>query len=335
MIPDAVTLRHDFIVSDRIAPRRHLDEPRAVTGPAAVAIGVFDGMHVGHQELLRLTVEDARARGVAAVAVTFDPDPDQVLSRTPAKALLSLDDRLRAIAASGVDEVVVVPFNREVAALDHVAFFEQMLFPHVDVRAIHVGSDFKLGAGGASTVAVMSAWCAERGILVTGHDLVADDGSPVTATRIRSLIAAGDIATARRELGRRPLIRGRVHTGRGEGTGMGFPTANIIFDAALAVPADGVYSGFALVDSVVWPAAVNVGIPPMFRDKPGAANLEANLIGFSGDIYGQDISLVFDERLRGPMTFDTTDALIERVLADIGTVRSTYGESGVDIIHDL
>lgn len=330
MMPDMSELKRDFIMDGERVPVRPLTD-RAAGGrvEAVVAIGVFDGFHVGHRALIDATVADARSRGCRAVALTFDPDPDRVVSTHPARRLLSLADRMDALATSGVDEVLVIPFTHEVASLDHVAFFSDMVFPALSVASIHVGSDFRLGAGGASTVEVIRDWCSPLGIDVLGHDLVLDCGRPVSATRIRRNLAQGDLAAANHELGRRYLVRGTVTTGRGEGAGMGFPTANVRFDPEQQLPSDGVYAGLALVDGAVWPAAVNVGLPPMYRDRIGSASLEANLIGFTGDLYGRDIAIAFDERLRPSCTFPTVDALVEQVLRDIELTRDRFGSRGV------
>lgn len=329
MMPDVAELRRDFLVESSSAPVWRLGDAGMDLGSAVIAIGVFDGLHVGHAHLLDRTVQDARRRGVSAYAVTFDPDPDQVVSAHPAKALMGTDDRLRALAASGVDGVIVVPFTRELASLDHARFFDEVLLPVCDVRAVHVGSDFRLGARGASTVPVITSWCASRGICVEGHELVTDDGTPVSATRIRGYLEKADLDSVRRELGRRFMVSGRVHTGRGKGTSMGFPTADIRVEPGRQAPADGVYSGLALVDGIVWPAAINVGVPPMFRGCPGVASLEANLIGFTGDIYGSEIALVFDAFLRPSQSFASVDELISVVLHNIKTVQDHFGNRGV------
>lgn len=302
--------------------------------PSVVAIGAFDGVHRGHADLLRHAIDDARQRGVAAFAVTFDPDPDEVVSANPAPKLTSMDGKLGALAAIGV-QVAVVPFTCQLAALDHETFFEEVLAPYLDIRAIHVGSDFRLGSRGASTVPIIADWGAAKGIAVTGHDLVSDGGAPITATRIRSLIARGDIASAHRLLGRRPMLRGQVGPGRGQGTGMGFPTANVEIAGCVQMPADGVYAGFAEVDGVVWPAAINVGVPPMFADSVKSARLEANLIGFSGDLYGKKVAIAFDRLLRPSRSFESVDALIEAVNRDIETVREQFGASPVRIARDF
>lgn len=331
-------LRRDFLVGARAAGVRRIGEGffDGFDGPApaSIAIGVFDGLHVGHSELLARTVEDARRRGTISVAVTFDPDPDQVVSRSPSLKLMSVEDRLRALSLSGVDAVLVVPFDRSVAALDHVGFFEGVLAPYLDICSIHVGSDFRLGARGASNVDVIARWGSQRSIEVFGHDLVSDQGVAVTATRIRSLLSKGEIDDVSRELGRTYVVRGAVGSGRGQGTGMGFPTANVIVDPMIQLPLDGVYAGYAYLDGFVWPAAVNVGIPPMFAQSKRSARLEANLLGFSGDLYGKDLKVSFTKRLRPSCHFDSIAQLIEVVNGDIETVSRLHGDSAIRIAHD-
>ena len=349
MSVDATTLARDLCRLRSAAPVYHLTaygdgavspvETQAPRGLAsALAIGAVDGCHLGHRELLERTVAFARERGIAAVAVTFDPDPDEVVSSQPAAKLTAPADRLRALATSGVDAVVVVPFNLALASLGHEQFFCDVLATMLDIRAIHVGCDFRLGARGASTVDIIAAWGAQRGIEVFGHDLVLDGGHAVTATRIRGLIAEGDVSSAAVELGRRYLVRGRVRAGRGQGAGMGFPTANIEVPAGICMPLDGVYAGFAVLDEPegleVWAAAVNVGIPPMFADSALSCGLEANLLGFSGDLYGREIAIAFDRRLRASTTFGSLDELIETVHRDIDTTRALLGDVRTVIARD-
>lgn len=340
VMPAVEELAADFLCTGMGGDAPVLNVGGAADAPAdgplscVIAIGAFDGVHRGHADLLRHAIDDARERGVAAVAVTFDPDPDEVVSAHPAPKLTSMDGRLRALASIGV-RVAVVPFTRQLAALDHVAFFEGVLAPYLDIRAIHVGSDFRLGARGASTVPIIADWGAQKGIAVTGHDLILDGDAPITATRIRSLIARGDVDSARRLLGRRPMLRGQVGPGRGQGTDMGFPTANVEVPGYAQMPADGVYAGFAEVDGAVWPAAINAGVPPMFADSVKSARLEANLIGFSGDLYDKKVAIAFDRLLRPSHSFESVDALIEAVNRDIETVREQFGTSPVRIARDF
>ncbi len=262
--------------------------------------------------------------------VTFDPDPDVVVSPSPAQKLMTTADRLHALALTGVDAVVAVPFTPAVADLDHVGFLK-LLSRVVDIRSIRVGSDFRLGRGGASGVAEMQAWGAERGVDVFGHELLCADGQTICATRIRQELRQGHVELAAELLGRPYMLRGVVAGGRHQGSDMGFPTANIQVPEGIQVPADGVYEGLVLVDDTVWPAAVNVGLPPTYADDAASAHLEANLIGYAGDLYGASVSLAFTRWLRPSRVFDSLDELIATVEGNIDDIRHHLGEQGVSI----
>lgn len=317
-----------------------LDEARIVSadafddcaclGAASIAIGVFDGVHRGHHRLIDAVVRDARARGCKAVVVTFDPDPDVVVSPSPAQKLMTTADRLHALAQTGVDAVVAVPFTPAVAALDHVSFLK-LVSRVVDIRSIRVGSDFRLGRGGASGVAEMQVWGAEHGVDVYGHELLCVDGQTICATRIRQELRQGHVELAAELLGRPYMLRGVVASGRHQGSDMGFPTANIQVPDGIQVPADGVYEGLVLVDDTVWPAAVNVGLPPTYADDAASAHLEANLIGYVGDLYGASVSLAFTRWLRPSRVFDSLNELIATVEGNIEDIRHNLGEQGVSI----
>lgn len=334
---DIAALRRDFLVCAGSAPiYRPGREPAPPEGlSCAIAIGAFDGVHRGHRELLAATVRDAREHGLTAVAVTFDPDPDCVVTDHPAPKLMATRDRLLALAITGVDAVLVIPFDETVAAMDCDVFFRRAILPMLDVRSIHVGSDFRLGRGGADTVGVIREWARPSGIGVTGHELLRSGDAAITSTRIRGLIAAGDLDAAADELGRRYFLRGSVEPGRGEGSKLGFPTANIRVPRSIQRPAAGVYAGFALDGTTAWPAAINVGIPPTFASESGSAELEANLLGFSGDLYDEDISILFTRRLRAQERFDSIPALVEAVKANIEDVRELYGDKRVNLAFDF
>ena len=305
-------------------------EDCACLGTASIAIGVFDGVHRGHRELIDAVVRDARNHGCKAVVVTFDPDPDVVVSSSPAQKLMTTSDRLHALALTGADAVVAVPFTPAVAALDHVGFLE-LLSRVVDICSIRVGSDFRLGRGGASGVAEMQTWGAEHGVDVYGHELLCVEGQTICATRIRQELRQGHVELAAELLGRPYMLRGIVAGGRHQGSDMGFPTANIQVPEGIQVPADGVYEGLVLVDDTVWPAAVNVGLPPTYADDAASAHLEANLIGYAGDLYGASVSLAFTRWLRPSRVFDSLDELIATVEGNIDDIRHNLGEQGVSI----
>ena len=267
-------------------------------GSAVVAIGVFDGVHLGIRRCLPTPSPTLRARGVEAVAVTFDRDPDQVVSpETAAPQLLTLADKVGFIAATGVDAILVIPFTHDLAEMCPEEFLESVLLHAVQPLAVHVGGDFRFGCRATGDVGALQRSGVEHGFEVSPHELVSAAGLPVTSSRIRTLVAAGDVRAAAQLLGRATCVAGVVHRGRGEGASLGFPTANVVPVEFAALPADGVYAGRAiLADGGMWAAAISVGTPPTFPEARDY--LEAHLIGFDGDLYDQPLTLLFFERLR-------------------------------------
>ncbi|MCE5191426.1 MAG: riboflavin biosynthesis protein RibF [Actinomycetia bacterium] len=296
----------------------------ACLGPAAVAIGVFDGVHLGHQALIRDTVERARAADVAAVVVTFDRDPDRVVSpETAAPQLLDLDDKLALIAEQGASAILLVPFDVEVAAMTPERFVREILLVAVRPILAAVGFDFRFGRYAAGDVATLTSLGSANSFRVIAHDLVTADGLPVTSTRVRGMVASGDVARAAQLLGRPHRLRGRVVRGRGLGTHLGVPTANLAVHHESAVPGDGVYAAFATVDGMRYPAAVSLGVPPTFPEAPAA--IEAHLIGAATDFTGKAMLLEFIERLRGQRAFSSKDELTAAINRDIEAIRRLLG----------
>lgn len=296
-----------------------LEPGHRAIGRSVVAIGVFDGVHVGHQALLRDTVAEAHRQLLPAAAVTFDQDPDQVLRpHACAPQLLSLADKLTLIAETGVASVLVVPFTLELAALTPFRFVADVLAPAADPSAIFVGRDFRFGASAEGSVETLERIGGDFGFRVVPHELVSADGEPVSSTRVRALIAAGDVAAAARLLGRLHRLTGVVRAGRGDGRALGVPTANVEPLPGSARPSDGVYAGNVIVEGVTWPAAIAVGRPPSF---PRAGDfVECHLIGFAGDLYGREVQVQFAERLRDQRRFDNLDELKAQMKADIARV---------------
>jgi len=286
-------------------------------GDAVVAIGVFDGVHVGHQTLLQATVAEARLQGVSAVAVTFDRDPDQVVAPdTAAPQLLSLAEKLRYIEEVGIDTILVIPFTLEIAAMPPEIFLENVLAVAMRPVALHVGRDFRFGARASGDLQVLERFGMARGFAVTGHELVEVGGEPITSTRIRRLVASGDISAAAALLGRAPRITGTVRRGRGEGATIGFPTANVLPEPYAALPADGVYAArVVFYDGSAWAAAVSVGTPPTFPDARDY--VEAHLIEFEGDLYDRTLTIEFLERLRPQQAFASIGDLTAAIAADV------------------
>lgn len=296
------------------------------------AIGAFDGVHTGHRALIERARVEARERGDELVVVTFSPDPSVVLTPgRPQRLLLSDGDRLDILRSiAGVDRVVVLDFTPELAALPYERFVRETLGRLVDLDAIVVGSDFRLGAGGAGTVGSLAELGRIDGFDVIGMELLDEGGAPVTATRIRALLGEGRVEAAAGLLGRCHYVTGEVVRGRGEGTGFGFPTANVRVPSALRLPAEGVYAGYVTHGDTAWPAAINVGKPRSFSPgEEGAPFLEATLLGFEGDLYGAVVGVSFVRWLREPRSFSSIEELERVVLGNVSWVRATLGERGI------
>lgn len=301
-------------------------------GDAVCTIGAFDGVHRGHRYLFASMIADARRRGLPSVIVTFDPDPDELfLPTSRVHKLLDNRDRLEFLRLFGADFVLSVPFTRELASHSTASFVDSVMGRVFKPRAIHVGSDFKLGAGNAGNVEELRSLGARRGAKceVFGYDLLCNESAPVSATRVRRLIAEqGDVDTARRLLCRPHFVRGTVASGRQKGRVFGFPTANVELSYPYVVPAEGVYGCLVEVDGTVWPAAVNVGVPRTFADEPNCASIEANLLGFEGDLYGREVAVAFISFLRAQRAFATQEELIETVQGNIAWVADNLGTEG-------
>jgi len=297
----------------------HADEARSTQRGSVVAIGVFDGVHRGHQAVLRHVVSLARERDLDAIVVTFDPTPAEVLApeRAP-KLLATLSDRLREFEALGIDEVRVVRFSTEASQEEAVAFVDRVVVAGCDARVIVVGEDFHFGRNRQGNVERLRTWGETRNFTVSPVTLVGDEAH-FSSTRARTRITAGEIAEAREVLGR-PFHYRDVEVVHGDARGgaeLGFPTANIDPSPRLIRPALGIYAGFAdLADGSRYAAAISVGKRPQFYED-GSLLVEAYLCGFSGDLYGQSLTLSFLEFLRGELKFETVDDLVEQMHRDV------------------
>ena len=298
--------------------------------PCVCVLGVFDGLHEGHQGLLASAKKDAEARNVPLVAVTFLPDPVEVLFDGSPRRLLSREDRLRALAAWGVDGILVHHFTREFAALSATQYVEDKLLPSVSAVSVHVGSDFGLGAQGAEGSALLTSLGHKHGFEVHAHELFCSGGQKISATRIRDLLEQGKVEEAASLLGRWHFVSGVVKHGRGQGTGFGFPTANVSLDLRDCIPHDGVYACYVVHGATAWPAAVNVGKAPSFQSQTGPL-LEANLLGFSGNLYDSEVQTVFVKRLRESKKFDSLEELKCAVRGNIDWVAQNLGTTSYNL----
>lgn len=290
-------------------------------GAAVACIGVFDGVHLGHQALVRETIDCARDSHVASVVITFDRDPDRVVvPDRAAPQLLEVEDKIAFLAELGADIVLVVPFDTTVAMMPPEAFVSDILLTSCEPAAVIVGRDFRFGRNAEGDVAALSALGRHHGFLASAFDLLEIGGAPVTSTRIRTLVASGDVARAGVLLGRPHRVRGRSVVGRGEGTALGVPTANVRPHNYAAVPADGVYAARATVQGRMYDAGVSVGKPPTFPEALDA--IEVHLLDFrGGDLHGEEIAVDFVEHLREQRLFGSSAELAGAIHADLATVR--------------
>lgn len=287
---------------------------------SSCAFGVFDGVHIGHRYLLDSAIETARKDGGLAIALTFDIDPDEIFHPERLKKLLSNEHRIEMLSKSGVDAVAVLKFDREFAGLSPMAFLEKTFGGHAPAH-LHVGLDFHFGAKAAGGVAELGEWGAHSGTHIDAHNLKSASGEPITATRIRLLLAKPSLDEAAELLGRPYSITGTVEAGRGEGADMGFRTANLTQPANRQVLAEGVYAAYAIVDGQRYKAAVSVGVAPTFAAR-ATATCEVHILEFDSDIYDDQITVEFVKHLRPMIKFDSLDELIARVMADIDWVRT-------------
>lgn len=287
---------------------------------SSCAFGVFDGLHKGHRYLLDSAIASARDNGARSIAITFDIDPDEVFHPDRLKKLMRNADRLEALAASGVDDVAVLPFTPEFYSRNPEEFL-RATFPDGAPAHMHVGEDFRFGARAAGTVDTLQAWGDRVGCEVFAHKLVSADGKPITATRIRLLLLDCKVDEATRLLGHPYALRETVQKGRGDGADFGFATANLQVKPHDRVLGEGVYAAYAIVGDTRYKAAVSVGVSPTFKAQ-STANMEAHIIDFSDDLVDQPITLEFVAYLRPMIKFETTEELIATVKSNIDWVRN-------------
>ena len=300
----------------------------ARTAGAVVTIGAYDGVHLGHQAVLRLVRELADARGFEAALVTFDRHPAEVVRPESAPRLLTtLEQRLELLDATGdLDLCWVLTFDEARSKEAAEDFVREVLVDGIGARLVVVGADFHFGHRRGGNVPLLERMGAELGFEVLGLGLVAVEGEasgvPYSSTRIRELLAKGDVAEAARLLGRPHEVRGVVERGDQRGAEhLGFPTANLTVPERICLPADGVYAGtFVAEDEVERPAAISVGTRPTFYED-GDVLVEAYVLDFDGDLYGQRVKVRFREWVRGQERFDSTEALVEQMHADVEATR--------------
>ena len=306
-------------------------------GPSVVTLGVFDGVHVGHRRLIDATVRAARERSASAVAVVFEPHPEEVIRPgTTVPRLLPQDLTRARLAEAGADHVVVLPFDDDVRALPPEAFLEA-LAPGIELRGVAMTPDSAFGHRRAGTLERVREIGAGAGFDAIRVDPLLHEGEPVSASRIRARLAAGEVGTATSLLAARPLLRGTVVEGDHRGRGLGFPTANLAFDYTPALPALGIYLGHVAVpERSVGPghsALVSVGVRPTFHDD-GRVLVEVYLLDWDGDLYGATLTVELNARLREERRFASVEALVEQMRGDEAEARRRLTAGPPDAAQD-
>jgi riboflavin kinase/FMN adenylyltransferase len=307
-----------------------LDAAPTSWGHCVVTIGVFDGVHRGHQAIIGQAVRQARELGVPSVVITFVPHPSEVVrpgSHPP--VLTSIVRRAELVEQLGVDVFCALPFTLEFSRMPPNEFVHHALVDKLHASAVLVGANFRFGHKAAGDVAMLAELGHTFGFTVNGAELLREGETPLSATYVRSCVRAGDMTTATQVLGRPHRIDGVVERGDQRGRELGYPTANMRTDAWTAIPADGVYAG-RVVRLDEWgrtldapplgTAAISVGTNPTFEVRQ--RRVEAFVLDFEGDLYGATLGVEFVQRLRGMEKFDDIDALVRQMALDVDQTRA-------------
>jgi riboflavin kinase / FMN adenylyltransferase len=301
---------------------RSLD-PGLTTRPTVLTMGKFDGLHLGHRQLISTAVERARSLGFLSAVLTWEPHPNAVIRPDqPVQLLTSPEEKAELISALGPDLLIVAPFTRETMATSAEAYMGQICAA-LPLRELWVGEDFAMGRGRAGDVPSLMAIGRELGFAVGAVSKVQTEGEPTSASRVRELLRAGDVVGAVDLLGRPFGLRGLVVEGDKRGRTIGFPTANMAIDPAHVLPADGVYACRVYLNGAGLPAVTNIGVRPTFDGL--RRTVEAHLLDWSGDLYGRSIRVEFLQRLRGEQKFSGIETLRAQITRDVAAARALLG----------
>jgi riboflavin kinase/FMN adenylyltransferase len=289
-----------------------------------LAIGMFDGVHLGHQQVIRQAISDASQHEAASVVLTFDRHPSTIVAPDRVPPLIySLPQKLRAIAALQAEAVLLLKFDKPFSQKSGEQFIRELTCDFGRIHSICVGSTFHFGHRRSGNVQLLQALGKELHFVVHGLSAVSLDDEPVSSTRIREAIRAGHLDDAGQMLGREYSLDGVVQKGDGLGRKLGIPTANLDV-AGLVVPPQGVYAAHSLVAGKSHRAVVNIGFRPTLRNPAPELRVEAHLLDYDGDLYGQELETVFVEKLRDEQKFSSLEALREQIGRDIERARAIF-----------
>jgi riboflavin kinase/FMN adenylyltransferase len=300
----------------------NLNEIDSKLTPSVVAIGVFDGVHRGHQDLISRAKDVATSKGNSLIAVTFDPHPRGVVGSNPPLALASLDFRLTLLERCGVDATLVLPFTKELASLSPDEFLKKVLVDHLHAKHVVVGDNFKFGFKAAGDTNYLAKFGNENGFTTAVFERFSDGKEPWSSTRARNYIESGEVDKAALVLGRFPRLEGIVVHGDHRGRELGYPTANLETPHQMSVPEDGIYAGYLVRSKTkeVLPAAISIGTNPTFDGKD--KRVEAYALDRTDlDLYGEQVSFDFVKQLRKTVKFDSVDELVSQMARDVEETR--------------
>ena len=289
-----------------------------------LTIGVFDGVHRGHQEIIKKLTTGAHADDAPAVVLTFDPHPASVLSGHEIKCVTLPDERADLLGKLGVDVVITEHFTRELSTVTAYDFMSR-LRRQLGLQHLLIGYDFALGKGREGNATRLTEIGLELGYTVEVVSALSDESGVISSTEIRKLIEVGNVTEAARLLGHPYSLHGPVIHGDGRGRTIDVPTANMSYSHDKMIPAKGIYACWAYLNDKKYQAAINIGTNPTFTPDKQSPNVEAHLLDFHQEIYGKDVRLEFFERLRDELKFDSVDKLLEQIWKDVAKVRELLG----------
>ena len=285
-----------------------------------LTVGVFDGIHHGHQEIINKLTAGAHARGIPAVVLTFDPHPANVLGRGEIGLLTLPDERAELLASMNIDVVITERFTKELSTVTAFDFMSR-LKRHLGLNHLLIGYDFALGKGRGGNAVRLTEIGRELGYSVEVVSALSDESGVISSTEIRKLVSVGNVAEAAHLMGHPYSLRGPVIRGDGRGKKIGVPTANIDYPREKIVPARGIYAGWATVEGEKHTAAISIGVNPTFTPDKQIPSVEAYILDFDEDIYGKELKLEFVARLRDELKFDSVDRLVEQIWKDVEETR--------------
>lgn len=303
------------------------DSPLPGRRPAAT-LGIFDGLHLGHQTIIRQLLAAARELGQPALVITFSPHPRQALGRAAPPAIVSQETRLRLLGEAGVDAIWLLPFTPDLARKGGFAFAEEYFHRRLDASAVILGANATFGSGRDGNADTLAGWARDWNMRVTKVPPFLVDGQPVSSTAIRLAVQSGDLERAAAYLGRPFAVEGTVVHGQGRGGKYGFPTLNLDPHHELRPPA-GVYLTLAVVDGVARPSLTNIGRPPTLGEIAAGMSdflIETHLLDFHDDLYGRVAEVRFLRKMRDVLRFKGTEELIEQVNMDLAAAREWFSD---------